>query len=624
MISEFEGAIAYLNDDSELKTEMRNEFVNIITNHKQKSNARESLTMKDRKMLNNIKLTKTFLNDNPDLVIIRADKGNVTVVMHHNDYIEKMESMLSDRNTYLPISKIAITTIKRELNSMISEWESQNRTDSRLATSLRDYDGVVAKMYGLPKIHKLDIPLRPICSTMNTPLYNLSSFLTEILNGVIGKSASHITNSLQFKNKISHLTLPDDHILISLDVVSLFTNINIELILRIIDEKWWEIKRKSKTKLLLKHFKEALTLVLTKSEFIFNHKYYKQIFGVAMGSPVSMACANLVMEDIESRALKALSYKPLIYCRFVDDTILAIPRDQIQNTINIFNSIDSNIKFTMEIESDKKLPFLDTLIIRSSNGLLRTDWFRKKTWSGRYLNFDSWLPMSYKMNTISLLTQKILSLSDEEFHEKNFKLLQSTLTNNGYPKKIIKKVMENTKQKFITNVQTENHRKRERFITLPYIKGLFENVSSFTKKFDFKTVGRSYKSLGSNIFSEIKNKTPKEYCKNIIYKCVCSNCNMCYIGQTKNQLQRRISKHISDVKHTNNDLNMSALTRHMKSTGHMISIDDVSILDYEKNYKKREILEMIHIKKTQNTMNKQNDTLTLPAQYNTIIKNSRF
>lgn len=149
-------------------------------------------------------------------------------------------------------------------------------------------------------------------------------------------------------------------------------------------------------------------------------------------------------------------------------------------------------------------------------------------------------------------------------------------------------------------------------------------LAALQKKFDIKTVGRSSKSLGSTIFSSIKDKTPKELCKNIIYKCVCSSCNMCYIGQTKNQLHRRLAKHLSDVKHTNNNLNMSALTKHMQSTGHMISIDDVSILDYEKQYKKREILEMIHIKKTQSTMNKQNDTLTLPAQYNTIIKHSRF
>lgn len=68
---------------------------------------------------------------------------------------------------------------------------------------------------------------------------------------------------------------------------------------------------------------------------------------------------------------------------------------------------------------------------------VKTDWFHKATWSGRYLNFKSHLPMSYKRNTVTLLAKKILELSEPEYHDKNFDLLKTTLRENLYPVKLI-------------------------------------------------------------------------------------------------------------------------------------------------------------------------------------------
>jgi hypothetical protein len=97
----------------------------------------------------------------------------------------------------------------------------------------------------------------------------------------------------------------------------------------------------------------------------------------------------------------------------------------------------------MEIEQDGFLPFLDFKIIYCDSGSVLTDLYKKPTWTGRYLNYLSNLPLTYIRNTVSLMTGKILQLSSLEFRERNLDLLQKTLASNGYgyPMKFVDKTI---------------------------------------------------------------------------------------------------------------------------------------------------------------------------------------
>ena len=46
-----------------------------------------------------------------------------------------------------------------------------------------------------------------------------------------------------------------------------------------------------------------LSFCLKTTQFTYNGAYYQQVFGTAMGSPVSAVIANMVMEDVEQKAL---------------------------------------------------------------------------------------------------------------------------------------------------------------------------------------------------------------------------------------------------------------------------------------------------------------------------------
>jgi hypothetical protein len=82
--------------------------------------------------------------------------------------------------------------------------------------------------YGLPKIHKTDIPLRPIVSSIGFPCYALAGFLHKILSPLSGKSKTFVKNSSHFIQLLRSVNLESTDILVSFDVVNLFTNVPVE------------------------------------------------------------------------------------------------------------------------------------------------------------------------------------------------------------------------------------------------------------------------------------------------------------------------------------------------------------------------------------------------------------
>lgn len=49
------------------------------------------------------------------------------------------------------------------------------------------------------------------------------------------------------------------------------------------------------------------------------------MFGIPMGSPLSPIIADIVLQDIENKALKLLVFVPPIYFRYVDDIVPSLP-----------------------------------------------------------------------------------------------------------------------------------------------------------------------------------------------------------------------------------------------------------------------------------------------------------
>lgn len=203
----------------------------------------------------------------------------------------------------------------------------------------------------------------------------------------------YIKDSWLFKEKSKNIQLPKNHQLVSLDVVSLYTNIPTQLAKEIITKKWNQIK--NYTDIPINEFLDAIELTLNSTYFLYNDSFYKQIEGCAMGSSISSVIAQLVMEDLEETVIQNLNIKLPFFYRYVDDCITAVPKDKQNYLLDSFNNYHKNLHFTIEIEQNNKINFLD-LTLYNINETIKTEWHTKETWSARYLNYNSQHPISQK------------------------------------------------------------------------------------------------------------------------------------------------------------------------------------------------------------------------------------
>ena len=145
--------------------------------------------------------------------------------------------------------------------------------------------------------------------------------------------------------------------------------------------------------------------------FTFRGNHYQQTFGTAMGSPVSVTVANLVMEEIKELALSTLSPAPRFWKRYVDDTCTVLPAGSISTFHDHLNSINQHVQFTVKMEVDGSLPFLDVLLTREPGGSIKTSVFRKETHMNRYLDFSSHHPLAHNKSVVTTLFSCANSLS---------------------------------------------------------------------------------------------------------------------------------------------------------------------------------------------------------------------
>ena len=171
-----------------------------------------------------------------------------------------------------------------------------------------------------------------------------------------------------------------------------------------------------------------------------------------MGSPVSPIAANIFMEALEQQAIATapLNCTPKLWLRYVDDILEIVNKNCVEDLTDHINKVDESgsIKFTFEKESEGKLPFLDTLIVRKENGSLKLLVYRKPTHTDQYLNYESHHPLHQKMGVIrTLFDRKNNIVTEEDDKREEEKKVREALETCGYPKWTFEKVKNQMKQK---------------------------------------------------------------------------------------------------------------------------------------------------------------------------------
>ena len=150
---------------------------------------------------------------------------------------------------------------------------------------------------------------------------------------------------------------------------------------------------------------DLLNLCLTSTYFQYNGKHYKQLHGTAMGSPVSVVVAKILMQHVEECTLATCRQTIPLWLRCVDDSFTAIHKDKIGAFHDHLNEQNADIQFTKEMRENGKLPFLDCLV-SCHNNELRTTVYRKPMHTDRLLDESSYNPTSHKATTTKTLTRR--------------------------------------------------------------------------------------------------------------------------------------------------------------------------------------------------------------------------
>ena len=211
-----------------------------------------------------------------DHIVLTADKGVAMVIMDMQDYINKFNNLLY-QPTYRAISWDPNNTIKNKLINILKRVKNQTGLDSVTYKSICPTCCVSLEFYGLPKIHKLDTPLRPIVSSCESVTYGVAKELNKILKPLVGKSPHHINSPHDFVEHVKKFTLAPGEYLSPYDVSALFTSVPVDPALGVIRICWKRPHLKDRTVLPIMDIILILEFCLKTHTFLSKTSYVNRL-----------------------------------------------------------------------------------------------------------------------------------------------------------------------------------------------------------------------------------------------------------------------------------------------------------------------------------------------------------
>ena len=120
------------------------------------------------------------LSNKPSIVICKPDKGNGVVLLDKSTYQQKMENILKDKSKF----KLATNNNLKQLQkfqNFLARLKKSGAINQEVYHRIRPTATSIPTLYGLPKTHKDNIPLRPILSSTGSYNHECATWLSEIL-----------------------------------------------------------------------------------------------------------------------------------------------------------------------------------------------------------------------------------------------------------------------------------------------------------------------------------------------------------------------------------------------------------------------------------------------------------
>ena len=421
-----------------------------------------------------------------DLVIQKTDKGGGIAIMNRSDYIEKIEkehlqSTVINKDgskikVYRKLDRQGVHWHHFLIKSAVKDALRDGIIDSEVANSLILETPREGRAYGMVKAHK-EIPegeklppLRLVISGCGSTTENCSHFVDHFTKEIPKKLDSHIQDTPHLLRMLNDMnksrSLPENAILVTIDVVGLYPNIPQDEGMEAFRECIQDPNMRDQS-MPTDFLMTLLRYVLSFNSFSFNGELYLQNWGTAIGTKAAPTYATIFMANLEKKLLgEWKGVAPEVWKRYLDD-ILALwtgSKEELIEFLRFINNFHNTIKFTAEFRTRdsqvkvghkngelfvKELPlnnltprsvdFLDTTISINSEGKLVTDLFKKSSDRVTYLQPSSCHPGHICKNIPYSLGYRLKRIcSSEETFQIRLKELSVDLQSRGYSVKVIK------------------------------------------------------------------------------------------------------------------------------------------------------------------------------------------
>lgn len=582
----------------------------------------DNLTGNEWRALQELKADKS-------IIIKPADKGSSVVLMDRPLYIQEAMRQLHNTDHYRPLdSPIYLDSIPLFKNVLLKLRNEKYITDKQMQYLIGDPQPRARHVYFLPKVHKKASswtvpehmpPGRPICSDCGSESYRISSYIDFYLNPLSKNHPSYLKDTLDFLSKLKDIHLSEGDILFTMDVESLYTNIETERGLLAVQE-WF--RRHPDPNRPDESLLELLNLSLTRNDFHFNEQWFLQIRGTAMGKRFAPAYANVYMAHFEEAVFLKSDKLPSQYFRYLDDVWGVWPHSlgELQAWLQILNEHHPSIKLTLT-HSHTAVDFLDLTIFKGPDfpvtKTLDTKVFFKPTDTHALLHHDSFHPPhTFKGIVKSQLIRFDRICSRSVDRQVAIKVLFKALRLRGYSRHLLRRILQDwnrTTPKPAPTLQDGNQTAPEptptptpRVIpivsiyssqaaaTHSVLKGNFEKSRAsmpFAQGIRVISAFRRNKNLGDYLVqSKLPKTRPKDgprtrtwlvknprtgqsfpqplflppSTKNCVYYIKCRTCGKLYVGETRNSLSQRLSTHKYAI---NTNKNLTPLGEHFRKHG---------------------------------------------------------
>nr|VZI26794.1 unnamed protein product [Spirometra erinaceieuropaei] len=447
--------------------------------------------------------------------------------------------------------------------------------DRRMA---RAQETALARLYGLPKVHKEGAPLQPVVSLKGTPTYGQAKWLFCRLKFLTSDSNTTVNSSTVFLEKLRGISLLPSDVMVFFDVTSIFTSIPQDLTVETIDlllrEKYDETENR------LGHAQIIQVLKLCHmTYFTFDRTVYEQVKATPMGSSISIIIVEAVIQRLKSLVFR--HRRPKFWARYMDDNFVVIERGQVMEFKEYLDVVFSDIQFTMEEEEDNQLAFLDVLICSKDCGGLKTNVFRKATNTTQILNFNSNHPTSHKCRCSRALYRRVETHCGEmEGKIAESRYLRRVLRANGYPRNFVNHYIRKRYQRpnptgpkmlASSSVRKERLRSRQSSSHSTWIWGCTQVEATIRRQ-----------------VMRPKDPLPRQETSEVVYRLWCScGQNKC-VGETCTLLRTRIADHAAAVRRGDASFQMAA---HSMGPGHIFKFQEAEIFARGDNRVSRELLQ---------------------------------